>query len=255
MRLPILAAIQNGVVLAIRIGRRHLPALATCAVLYAVVRIWAEMATGPLGRVPLIVLVIHGAATVAGFLILAVLVHREILVGPTPVQSLLSPPALGRMAGYFGDLLAVLGIILAPTLLVVFVSVEWSASAVDLSPRSPFTFALLLLPSLVGTRLWLKLPARAIDEPLTWRQAWALGQGNTLRLFVVTLVTRESLSWLQGLIVGAIAHASPLLARLLDGVFAVGLTVLGTAWVSVSYLYLTVAEDTVPAATAAQPET
>ncbi len=248
MRLPVFRTIQNGVVMAARIGRRHLGILAGFAVFFAVIQFDPDPANvdGPSRMVS----VIQSALGIIASLIIAILTHREILVGPTSFRSVISRPAIGRLGWFFVDSLAVGSVLIGPVLLAVIIILiarpSWLAEQYLFFSSLA---ALFLVSGLFAARLALKLPACAVDEPLTWRQVWTLGQGNTLRLLVMIFLASGILSWLSGWITGAIAHVSPILAHLVSGVFSVGLTVLATTWLAVSYLYLTVGSPAAPAET------
>lgn len=255
MKLPVFGTIRNGAILATRIGRQHSGALIGFAIVYAVIYAASDISRDPAGEPSRLVSVVQSILGIACSMVIAVLAHREILVGSTSFQSLLSRPGMRRLGGYLIDSLAVGAALVAPLVLalifIVTVTPPWTGN------HFLFDSSLILLglaSALVSARLALKLPARAIDEPLEWRQVWALGRGNTLRLLVVIFVASGFLSWLAGLITGAIAHASPILAHLVDGTFSTGMAVLVTAWLAVSYLYLTVGDPAAPAETAANPE-
>ncbi len=256
MRLPVIKTIRNGAVLATRVGRRHLWIFAVFAVLYSIIQFDNDTMASRLvlGETSWINPIARGAALLAGSLFIAIIVHREILVGPTPFLSLISRPGFGRMGWYFLDVVAIIGLLLVPIILMAFAVVFLEGA----KPEGQSTGNLLVIVlayaiALIGARLWLKLPACAIDEPLTWRQVWALGRGNNLRLFIAVILTDSLLSWLAGAITSAVALVSPILAQAISAIFAIALAVLTTAWLSVAYLYLTVGDPAAPAEARAEP--
>ena len=183
MKLPVFGTIRNGAILATRIGHRHLGALAGFAVFYAVIWYGVDAADAQSGAPPSLLPAIQSIFHLVASLIIAILVNREILVGPTSFRSFFSRPGFGRLGRYFVNSMAVGGVLVGPALLMVIVSlVTWQRFADNRFPFYLSVIAVFFVSALISVRLVLMLPACAINEPLTWRQVWALGRGNTLRL-------------------------------------------------------------------------
>lgn len=152
-----------------------------------------------------------------GLLALMLVTHNEVLRGPSGLNAATLGRGGVRILAYFLDLIAI-SVLLALSLIALFLGFALLGSAVYavalpegvrivlyIVLSAALSFAYL---GLMG-RLMLRLPSRAIGQPLRWGRVWALGRNNTLRLiganalmFVIFLVPVFFLVLAGGLLLG-----------------------------------------------------
>lgn len=122
------------------------------------------------------------------FLIISVTVqvawYRRVLLGPDGMASGF-PLALGRREGRF--FMRMIGVLLLMLMLFVFaMNILGGAVPVGSSGALAFSYIGLAVLALgdfyLASRLWLVLPAAAVDARTTWVQAWRLGHRNGWRI-------------------------------------------------------------------------
>lgn len=176
-------------------------------IVWAVVDGLAPLAGGP-------VALIYFAALVP----LALLTHNEVLRGPSSLDEQVLGPGYSRAIGYLLDtiVISILAIVsaLPPAILLGVFVVE----AMQTSSGHVFELALVLVlvvTMVVATsRLALRLPARALGTPISWGDAWRLGQGNMLPLCVAPIIISIGFVLVEGL-------ADGVLPGLLSGLISV----------------------------------
>lgn len=126
--------------------------------------------------------------------------HNEVLRGAAGLNVQTLGWGAGRVVGYAVDSLAL-------TLFVVLVMVPLFFVVIGVtSLRGPFALTLVptalivvmmigvwLAATVVGFRLMLRLPSRALGQPMPWREVWRLGRGNTGRLVLAYLLLAVAL--------------------------------------------------------------
>lgn len=134
------------------------------------------------------------------FILLALVTHNEVLRGAAGLNVQTLGWGAGRVVGYAVDSLAL-------TLFVVLVMVPLFFVVIGVtSLRGPFALTLVptalivvmmigvwLAAAVVGFRLMLRLPSRALGQPMPWREVWRLGRGNTGRLVLAHLLLAVAL--------------------------------------------------------------
>lgn len=189
---------------------------------------------------------IHGLALILAmwvWLALNVNVYRVVLGDRTPETQPWAPLRLGwTEVRLFGMSLA-LGVMMAGPLLVGVVG----GTLVGGSRTAGALVALLVLPWAVfaAVRLWMSLPAIALDRPQAARESWHLTEGQVLPLFVTTallLVMSLAIAMVlhlpAGMLRGAIGPeggVALLLLGLLEGAINAVLTVLWLVVAAVCY--------------------
>ncbi len=171
------------------------------------------------------------------FLIISVTVqvawYRRVLLGPDGLASGF-PLALGRREGRF--FMRMIGVLLLMLMLFVF-AMNILGGAVPAGSPGALAFSYIGLAVLalgdfyLASRLWLVLPAAAVDARTTWVQAWRLGHGNgwrialawigallpvTLVRFAILLPTAQTESALLYYAVGVVTYALGLLGYVLS---------------------------------------
>lgn len=125
-----------------------------------------------------------------GLLALVLVTHNEVLRGQSDFGAATLGRGGGRIFTYLLDLLAVsvlVALSVAASMLLV-VPVGMGLHATMLPEGALVVFFALFYVAMFGVyvgvtaRLMLRLPSRAIGQPLRWGRVWALGRNNTLRL-------------------------------------------------------------------------
>jgi hypothetical protein len=121
--------------------------------------------------------------------VLALLTHNEVLRGAAGLNAQTLGWGARRVLAYALDcLMLMLFYLLVMIPLVLAVAGVFSLLRQFVSPRAPDGLIVVLMIGawlasvFVGLRLMLRLPSRAVGQPIRWRDAWHLGRGNSLRL-------------------------------------------------------------------------
>ncbi|MET3354983.1 UNVERIFIED_ORG: hypothetical protein ABID33_002901 [Xanthobacter viscosus] len=124
-------------------------------------------------------------------IVIALLTHNEVLRGAAGLNAQTLGWGAGRVVGYALDSLVLMlfGLLVMFPLLFAFMGVD-SLFRQFVSPLMPEALIFVsvigawLAAVFVGVRLMLRLPSRALGRPIPWREAWRLGRGNSIRLFL-----------------------------------------------------------------------
>ncbi|MFG1278679.1 hypothetical protein [Xanthobacter autotrophicus] len=128
-------------------------------------------------------------------IVLALLTHNEVLRGASGLNAQTLGWGAGRIFGYAIDglvatLLALL--VMVPLFLVIMLLTGLlSQIAPAVSPNAMIVVLMIgiwLAGVCIVVRLALRLPSRALGQPMPWREVWRLGRGNTGRLVLAHLL-------------------------------------------------------------------
>lgn len=181
--------------------RISVPTVAAIALTLLVTALGVTASDGGASAGPaiLVALMIAGAALVVGFTWTAVAWHRHVILGE-PAGALLPRWPSGHLLGYFGRSilvsLVVIAVLIVPLLIASQIaptsssltetsqSYELLSFPADFSPLSIVVWAVLsALTWGVSLRAGLILPARAIGEPKTLGEVWAVTKGRFVSFF------------------------------------------------------------------------
>lgn len=146
---------------------------------------WAQGAL-----LPSLLLVVLYLLNALGLIALVLVTHNEVLQGPSRLDAATLGRRGARIVAYFFDVIAAslliaMSVILL-ALIVVLLGIILREVALPESLRAVLLGALYLALFIayvgVASRLILRLPSRAIGQPLRWGLVWALGRSNTFRL-------------------------------------------------------------------------
>ncbi|MDI4664824.1 hypothetical protein K9U40_10860 [Xanthobacter autotrophicus] len=167
---------------------------------------------------------------------LALLTHAEVLRGPSALDAQTLGEGPGRMIGYFLDtvligLAAVLGALL-PLFALGGLALSSTSAALGDGLELVLILLIMVFVAVIAARPSLRLPSRVLGDPISWSQAWRLGEGNTLALvlgpFLISvpiLVVERVILWVFGVTLGELASMVLLPAQV----------VLTCAFLSVAY--------------------
>lgn len=123
-------------------------------------------------------------------IVLALLTHNEVLRGTAGLNAQTLGWGAVRVVAYFLDsLMLTLFGLLVMLLLVGTVGGMFSLFRQFVAPHAPDALIIVLMIGawlttvLIALRLMLRLPSRALGQPIPWREAWRLARGNSVRLF------------------------------------------------------------------------
>jgi hypothetical protein len=126
---------------------------------------------------------------------LAILTQHEIWRGPCRLDAQTLGRGPGRILGYAFDSLAIafmalFGLLLGSGVIVAIFTLVFGGKpglggAILLSIAMAIV---VLLTMAMAMRLSLRLPSRAIGQPVRWRDVWRMGRGNTSRLLAANLL-------------------------------------------------------------------
>lgn len=189
-RLPVRQSVKLAIQWAVYVIASH-PVFFICLVLvsFAVQLSFLWMGEKPDVSLALLVILLY-LVNGLGLVALVLATHNEVLRGQSGFGAATLGRGGGRIFTYLLDVLAVSVLVAlsvaASMLLVVLVGMVVQATVHPEGVWAVF-FALLYVALLgiymgVAARLMLRLPSRAIGQPLRWGRVWALGRNNTLRL-------------------------------------------------------------------------
>ncbi|MEP9354113.1 hypothetical protein ABLE93_11015 [Xanthobacter sp. KR7-65] len=122
-------------------------------------------------------------------IVLALVTHNEVLRGPAGLNVQTLGWGAGRVVGYAVDSLVLMlfgALVIFPLIFAVMgVTSLLRQFAPPLAPDALIILLILgawLAAVFVSLRLMLRLPSRALGQPIKWREAWRLGRGNSVRL-------------------------------------------------------------------------
>lgn len=206
VKLPVLSTASLALEWTLFVVRRHwLMVLAYTLVPFSFILIVQRYFPIKVGRNvdPTPFLMLFGAVPIysASLVVLALVTHNEVLRGAAGLDAATLGRGGSRAFGYILDVLLVtLGVLIG----VIGIVVIGRLVGLGSHPPGPeglvvFVFiALWVLAVLAIQRLLLRLPSRALGQPLSWRDVWRLGHGNSWRLlgciFLISAVVGIGLS-------------------------------------------------------------
>lgn len=114
---------------------------------------------------------------------LALVAHREVLVGPTRLDAATLGEGYSRVIGYCLDLLVLFLLAalycLLPILVIGFLAAPGSTVTVEGVLEVVLSLVIVFAVAAAFARPALRLPSRVLDgAPIGWREAWHLGRSN-----------------------------------------------------------------------------
>ncbi|QRG05076.1 hypothetical protein EZH22_18325 [Xanthobacter dioxanivorans] len=168
------------------------------------------------------------------FIPLALLTHNEVLRGPSKLDAGTLGEGYGRVLGYFLDtlVLALIAIFSALVPVVVISLLIANGEATSGVLEAILVLVLIVAVVVATSRFALRLPARALGAPISWGEAWRLGQGNMLPLCAAPIVIAIGFALIEGMADGLFP---PLLSGLVSILAVPAQVILTCAFLSVAY--------------------
>ena len=172
-KIPLLESLKWSFQWALAVALRHRKITAGYAAAGAVTGLLAASGLGG------VLLLLFSLASIP----LALLTHAEVLRGPSALDAQTLGHGAGRMIGYLLDTLLI-GVAAGLSALVPVAAIAMLGASSSMGSGLDLVLALLIVTvvAVVASRPALRLPSRVLGDPISWSQAWRLGQGNTLAL-------------------------------------------------------------------------
>ncbi|MFG1283527.1 hypothetical protein [Xanthobacter autotrophicus] len=197
-KLPVFDTVKLALRWGVFVVRRHWLIILIFAALLVATSFVMMAAVEP-GQVPgaRFHLLSFGFAVLYGVLsiVLALVTHNEVLRGASGLNAQTLGWGAGRVLGYAVDslVLPLFGLlVMFPLVLVVMLLTGLIRQIAP--PMAPDALIVVLIIGawlasvFVVARLVLRLPSRALGQPMPWRDVWRLGRGNTGRLVLAHLL-------------------------------------------------------------------
>ncbi|ABS68771.1 hypothetical protein [Xanthobacter versatilis] len=172
-KIPLLASLKWSFQWAVAVVLRHQKTTAAYVAAGVVAGLLASSGLGGL------LLLVYSLASIP----LALLTHAEVLRGPSALDAQTLGQGPGRMVGYLIDTILI-GLAAGLSALVPIFAIAMLSGPASMGSGVDLVLAFLVVTvvAVVASRPALRLPSRVLGDPISWSQAWRLGQGNTLAL-------------------------------------------------------------------------
>ncbi|MFG1362561.1 hypothetical protein [Xanthobacter versatilis] len=194
-KLPVFGTVKLALRWGVFVVRRHwliilIFALALVAISFAQIAVVAQgQVQVPSVLFSLLSLAHWGLLSVLS-IVIALLTHNEVLRGAAGLNAQTLGWGVGRVFGYALDVIVMTVVSVLAVWLVGLAGMAIGGMIYGIKSQGKAVIggwlwfaAMGFVAAAILTRLPLRLPSRALGQPIPWHEAWHLGRGNSVRLF------------------------------------------------------------------------